>query len=458
MSERDANADHTERHALAGRGLSTHGQPVAALRTRWLPNAVRNPARSFVFSSADPCAAVGTPVGSGSEDAAWNARLSDVVADFDDDAGELYSLENPGVQTLGFETSPRARSLASAASLEDAHDLREVQPLRSADSASSTMRALPKAMDTGSFTSHGAHAASNAAGDRMPASDAGNPSDERHSATESRGAANLEMDTRERRLRPTTNAWSESGDRVRGTSGDLETNSVEEVRGSGRMTSDGEVTLREGNADHAAQASDSSVETRPSASVVSSDLRRKDAANASLEPTWQAERPGLNTDGLRPRASSRHESSVDRESAAHGCAGSSRVAEMGMPDAATAGSAMADTPRSASTSAVQPGASSHGTLEGRASMRALPDRSSPRRPAPLDAASIAALLAPSAASSGPSVTIDRVQVTVQAPSPKSVPQPSPMSTTASPAASAARSGAAHSGYRSPWASYFTRHD
>jgi hypothetical protein len=87
-----------------------------------------------------------------------------------------------------------------------------------------------------------------------------------------------------------------------------------------------------------------------------------------------------------------------------------------------------------------------------------PFRAPPSSPT-IDAARIASLLAPVASTTGPSVTIDRVQVTVQAP-PSAKPgsngvqssMPSPQSSTMSRAHSNASS------YRSPWASYFTRRD
>jgi hypothetical protein len=80
------------------------------------------------------------------------------------------------------------------------------------------------------------------------------------------------------------------------------------------------------------------------------------------------------------------------------------------------------------------------------------------RPA-IDAAQIASLLAPAAASAGPRVTIDRVQVTVQAPqSPKPAADQaqSPLPSSQSSAMSRGYSGTL--AYRSPWASYFIRRD
>jgi hypothetical protein len=79
-------------------------------------------------------------------------------------------------------------------------------------------------------------------------------------------------------------------------------------------------------------------------------------------------------------------------------------------------------------------------------------------PPGIDAAQIASLLAP-AASTGPRVNIDRVQVTVQTPSslrPASHPAQAPMPSPQSSAISRGHSNA--SSYRSPWASYFTRRD
>lgn len=87
-------------------------------------------------------------------------------------------------------------------------------------------------------------------------------------------------------------------------------------------------------------------------------------------------------------------------------------------------------------------------------------------PRPLDAAQIAALLSPIAASNaanGPSVTIDRVQVTVQTPAaarPAAMPAPQ---ASASAQRQAAASGSRNSsyqnpGYQNPWASYFARRD
>ncbi len=80
-------------------------------------------------------------------------------------------------------------------------------------------------------------------------------------------------------------------------------------------------------------------------------------------------------------------------------------------------------------------------------------------PPAIDAAQIASLLAPAAASAGPRITIDRVQVTVQAPqSPKPAAHQaqSPMPSSQSSAMSRGNSGTP--AYRSPWASYFTRRD
>ncbi len=77
----------------------------------------------------------------------------------------------------------------------------------------------------------------------------------------------------------------------------------------------------------------------------------------------------------------------------------------------------------------------------------------------LDAARIASLLAPLVNATGPSVTIDRVQVTVQAPplaKPASNSVQQPMPSQQSPAAPRAQPNA--TSYRNPWASYFTRRD
>lgn len=79
-------------------------------------------------------------------------------------------------------------------------------------------------------------------------------------------------------------------------------------------------------------------------------------------------------------------------------------------------------------------------------------------PRPLDAAQIASLLAPppaSNANAGPSVTIDRVQVTVQ--SPATVRPAAPAAAAAQPAAASSRAAASPT-YRNPWASYFARRD
>lgn len=83
-------------------------------------------------------------------------------------------------------------------------------------------------------------------------------------------------------------------------------------------------------------------------------------------------------------------------------------------------------------------------------------------PRPLDAAQIASLLSPApapSASSGPSVTIGRVQVTVQTPAaakPTSAAGPAPQQ--AAQQRQAPSPSARSSNYRNPWASYFARRD
>jgi hypothetical protein len=76
----------------------------------------------------------------------------------------------------------------------------------------------------------------------------------------------------------------------------------------------------------------------------------------------------------------------------------------------------------------------------------------------LDATAIAALIAPAPAAAGPSISIDRVQVTVQA---SASAKPAAVPAAAAPAARSAptaRGMGGGAGYRSPWASYFTRRD
>ncbi|MBP6749096.1 MAG: hypothetical protein KA144_05615 [Xanthomonadaceae bacterium] len=87
-------------------------------------------------------------------------------------------------------------------------------------------------------------------------------------------------------------------------------------------------------------------------------------------------------------------------------------------------------------------------------------------PRSLDAAQIAALLSPTAASNGangPSVTIDRVQVTVQTPAtarPAATPAPQASASAQRQAASPGNRNSSYQnpGFQNPWASYFARRD
>lgn len=79
-------------------------------------------------------------------------------------------------------------------------------------------------------------------------------------------------------------------------------------------------------------------------------------------------------------------------------------------------------------------------------------------PRSLDAAQIASLLSPASspsASSGPSVTIDRVQVTVQTPA---AARPAPSTAPVAQQSAAQKRQAPSPGYQNPWASYFARRD
>jgi hypothetical protein len=455
MNERDANADHTERHALAGRGLSTNGHPAAALRTRWLLSAVKNPpARSVAFSSSDPGAAVATPVDSGLEDAAWNARLSEVEADFGDGGGEEDSQRNPG--NHGCEESPRAWTQVTAVPFEDTLEPHAMQAAQWTDSRTEAMRAVSASMSADPLGGHDDHIASNAMDDPASFSTTADRSRDWPIAAKSGHGHDVETDMRAPRSATT------SASRATSTNSDKTSRrreSDEEVRAAlGRRAASGDQTLlRRANAERFAPEGGAGSEPGTLAGEQSTDAYRWQASDAGSGTTRQAERPGQSADILRRRASSRRESDMHSDAAMRDRAGWARVAEMGMPDAGIADTAAAERSRHAPASAMRTSPIAGNVMTRDTSANAPAYRNPSRRFAPLDAASFAALLAPPPPS-GPSVTIDRVQVTVQAPPSKPVSHPSAAAAPTSPAATTTRSGAGSSGYRSPWASYFTRQD
>ncbi|MCC7247454.1 MAG: hypothetical protein IT473_02415 [Lysobacter sp.] len=415
MSDRDATAETKEPYALARRGLPLRGIAPTAPRARWLPPVVR--AQAVPTSRAsEPATAEASP--------------------FEDAAFDPFAIAAPLAEPSSpFAPSPLIRDAGSALSIiADEGFEREApasMPSRtmfdSADGAAAP-RTSPQVVDTmGSETDRTGLSATNARPtprstlDPFAPGEHGTPATTTgHMSTPSPIAVDVPATATTMRAVAPSESLNVSAPR-------------------------GAIASREREVDSMPPVAPSSPIAMPPPQVAVSPAKTPEPTppNASIAVAPDAEMPPSNAVAqartVPPDETTspyeRREVADARNDAHEPAAARLRheTVEMGAP------SATPSMPRET----------------GDATARAFaPPRS-------LDAAQIAALLSPTAASNGangPSVTIDRVQVTVQTPAtarPAATPAPQ---ASASAQRQAASPGNRNPSYSNPWASYFARRD
>jgi hypothetical protein len=412
MSDRDAAAETKEPYALARRGLPLRGLAPTAPRAHWLPPLARTQPLSTASHAPEPIRA--------------EASLPD------DDVFDPFAIDAPiSMPTPQAAASPLIHDAGTALSIiaDEGFERAASPPLPSRALSSSAEIASPLSanpQETDASQTEGSRPARNVANEpsiRNPIPETFAPADGEIPTTAARSMA----------MPAATDAFDAST---------TETRHVAVSEPTAIPAARGAIASRERDAASGAPAAPLSRAAMTSPQVAVSDPRSVDDAPASAiasvaaSARTPASETMSRTRDVEPVATApmppRRQTAEVRDGAERRAAATLRheTIEMGEPAAVPL--------------------VSRETNDAQA--RALAP------PRPLDAAQIASLLAPppaSNANAGPSVTIDRVQVTVQ--SPATVRPAAPAAAAAQPAAASSRAVSSPA-YRNPWASYFARRD
>lgn len=414
MSDRDAAAETKEPYALARRGLPLRGLAPSAPRAHWLPPLARTQPLPVAPHAPEPVRA--------------DASLPE------DDVFDPFAIDAPvSMPTPQVAASPLIRDAGTALSIIADEGFERAAPpstpTQSLTPSSSVEIASPPSANpqaTDASETEGSRSAKNVA----------NAPSIRHPIREAVARADREISA------TTTRSMAKPAAIDAFDASVSEPRSVVVSEPIAIPAARGAIASRERDAASNAPATPSSRAATPSPQVDVSDPRSTDDAPAgaiasvSASASMSSSKAMPRTRDVEPVAAAPmplpRETIEVRDAAERPTAATLRheTIEMGAPAAAP--------PLSRETSDAQ--------------TRAL------ATPRPLDAAQIASLLAPAPASNanaGPSVTIDRVQVTVQ--SPATVRPAAPAAAAAQPAVASSRAAASPT-YRNPWASYFARRD
>lgn len=421
MSDREVTAETKEPYALARRGLPLRGLAQSAPRAHWLPSVARVQTMPTARLPEPAQTEANLPEDSEFDPFAVSAQVSAANTEIASsplirDAGTALSI----IADEGFEIEPSV-SMPSRAAF-DSIDAAAPQPARTGIADATGSESIRTAVSASSD---------------WPT---------QRSTYDEPGIADSDVPAATVRPKSSTPFPSEF---VAPSSATETTRLVSED--AGRSTPRGAIASRERETPSMTPTVSSSLSPTESHNIVVSDARRLDVAPSSDTGTVDAHaRPPSSTIAAQARnaATSKTDAKDERRDIAETRSDADELANAGIRH---------ETVEMGAPSPITP--MSRNTGDTRAPAFVMPR--------PLDAAQIASLLSPApapSASSGPSVTIGRVQVTVQTPAaakPASAAVPAPQQAAQqrqAPSPGSRNTGFQTPGFQHPWASYFARRD
>jgi hypothetical protein len=418
MNDQVSSTIANERYALARRGLPLVGRVPTPMRAQWLPTAIKNPVSAT--QAAPVTQARDVAEDTNSTDDSWDMEISGL------DAGDSEPVSSSDTVTAIDAADAGAPALAGAAQVAAIPGNRPIQHGRSASQA---------------YVSEHPPLSADGGKDIGP-QDAFKEHDGGIGATADRAFADV-IDGSQAVSFANNAAYQHS-------------TSINGVRRKGRVTASESIDAA--SAETLVQqfsAADDGISGH--AAVSSSDAASRPQTTTPVDDATAVLAPEFSTSGqsLRSNRSNSNDSirpaKTELSDRNHGGSSTDKGGHAG--DSLQAVNPQTARPRAHTVEMGLPIETLSNRDRATATFR--PQASPPA----IDAARIASLLAPIASAAGPSVTIDRVHVTVQAPpSTKSAPNPMPSPMPSPQSSAAPRAYPSVSNYRSPWASYFTRRD
>ncbi len=450
MNDQGTSTIANERYALAGRGLPLAGRTPTPVRSHWLPPAIKNRANQAPNS---PVVSAIVDDTNGMEDG-WSAEVSELNIADEESGSMAHSIDEnrqPNEGAMPSVNAERRPSLAAhqnndrnnhrnsdrnnsrghhaygvdadATALLASHSIGDTRASSAIEQRDAMLQGvLPRSRDGDASTSALASVRSDTSG--LSTNLATDIPDMAPSAIlDSRSAAVVSIQRKGRVFAPEA-----SGPAIAAAIDQIATvnDAISGSNGHQRVAADAPSTTTQSLEDRAASTISASA---ISFDAVSSRVNEhSDRANRS--DTAAVAKTRLGSSDSQPKRDNDVSAHRAHLTIASSPSPYARTVEMGMPSAS---SPRPDTHASSLNRLIAPPA--------------------------IDAAQIASLLAPAAASAGPRITIDRVQVTVQAPqSPKPAAHQAQSPMPSSQASAMSRGYSGTPAYRSPWASYFTRRD